>query len=76
MYKKPCHNFISDTMKIVVSLKRRLQYNNAYETGKVHAHVVMKELKELCSRSLYKAHNIYINDNWNNVLEEGDDSSA
>jgi hypothetical protein len=36
----------------------------------------MKVLKELCSRALYKAHNICINDNRDNVLEEGNDSSA
>jgi hypothetical protein len=30
----------------------------------------MKELKELCSRALYKAENICINCNWNNVLIE------
>jgi hypothetical protein len=36
----------------------------------------MKSLKELCSRALYKAHNIYINDNWNHVLEQGNDNSA
>ena len=36
----------------------------------------MKSLKELCSRALYKAQNICINENWNNVLGEGDDISA
>ena len=36
----------------------------------------MKALKELCSRTLYKARNICINENWNNVLGEGDDISA
>ena len=30
----------------------------------------MKALKELCSRALYKAENICINANWNNVLAE------
>jgi hypothetical protein len=39
-------------------------------------HVVMKELKELCSRALYKAHNICINENWNNVLGEEDENYA
>jgi hypothetical protein len=36
----------------------------------VHVHVVMKELKELCSRALYKAENTCINANWNNVITE------
>jgi hypothetical protein len=33
-------------------------------------HVVMKALKELCFRALYKAENICINGNWNSVLAE------
>jgi hypothetical protein len=74
--QKSLPQFISDTLTIVVALKRRLQYKNAYQTGKVRVHVVMKALKELCSRALYKAQNICINENWNNVLGEGDDSSA
>jgi hypothetical protein len=32
--------------------------------------LVMKALKELCSRALYKQDNICINANWNNVLTE------
>jgi hypothetical protein len=47
-----------------------------HQTGKVRVHVVMKELKELCSRALYKTKNICINDNWNNVLAEEDANSA
>jgi hypothetical protein len=43
--QKSLPQFISDTMKIVVALKRRLQYKNAYQTGKVRVHVVMKVLK-------------------------------
>jgi hypothetical protein len=68
--------FISDTMTIVVALKICLQYKNAYQTGKVRVHVVMKSLKELCSKAMYKAQNICINENWNSVLGEGDDKSA
>ena len=61
--QKALPQFISDTMTIVVALKIRLRYKNAYQTGKVHVHVVMKALKELCSRSLYKAENTCINEN-------------
>jgi hypothetical protein len=68
--------FINNTLTIVVPLKRRLRYKNAYQTGKVPVHVVMKALKELCSRALYKAQNICINDNWNNVLAEENNNSA
>jgi len=74
--QKALPQFISDTMTIAVALKRCLRYKNAYKIGKVHVHAVMKELKELCSRALYKAHNICINDNWNNVLAEEDANSA
>jgi hypothetical protein len=74
--QKAMPQFIIETMTIVVALKRCLQYKNAYQTSRVCVHFVMKELKELCSRSLYKSHNICINDNWNNVLGEGDENSA
>jgi hypothetical protein len=43
--KKSLPQFISDTMIIVVALKRCLQYKNSYQTGKVCVHVVMKALK-------------------------------
>jgi hypothetical protein len=66
--QKALPQFISDTMTIVVAMKRCMRYKNSYQTGKVCVHDVMKELKELCSRALYKAHNICINENWNNVL--------
>ena len=36
----------------------------------------MKALKELCFRALYKAQNICINENWNNILGEEDDNFA
>ena len=36
----------------------------------------MKALKELCSRALYKAQNICINENQNIVLGEEDDNSV
>jgi hypothetical protein len=43
--QKSFPQFISDTMIIVVALKRRLRYKNVYQTGKVSVHSVMKELK-------------------------------
>jgi hypothetical protein len=74
--QKALPQFISDTMTIVVALKRCLRYKNAYQTGKVCVHVVMKALKELCSGALYTTQNICINENWNNVLAEEDVKSA
>jgi hypothetical protein len=67
---------MSETMTIFVALKRCFQYKNAYHIGRVRVHIVMKALKELCSRAVYKAHNICINDNWNHVIEQGNDNSA
>jgi hypothetical protein len=67
---------INNTITIDVALKRRLRFKNAYQTGKVRVHAIMKSLKELCSRALYKAENICINANWNNVLAEEHDNSA
>jgi hypothetical protein len=74
--QKALPQFISDTLTIDVAIKTHLQYKNVYQTGKVHVHAIMKALKELCSRALYEARNICINDNWNNVLGEEDDNSA
>jgi hypothetical protein len=74
--KKSLPQFISDTLTIGVDLKRFLQHKNVYHIGKVCVHVAMKALKELCSRALYKAQNICINENWYNVLGEEDDNSA
>jgi hypothetical protein len=58
------------TLTIAVALKRRLQYKNAYQTGKVRVNIVMRALQQLCSRSLYKAENISINKQWSFVLEQ------
>jgi hypothetical protein len=74
--QKSLLQFIRDTLTIFVALKRRLQYKNVYQTCKVRVHAVMKALKELSSKSLYKAQNICINENWNNILGEEDDNSA
>jgi hypothetical protein len=74
--QKALPQFISDTMTIVVALKRRFPYKNAYQESKVSVHAVMKSLKELCSRALYKEQNICINDNWNKLLVEEDANSA
>jgi hypothetical protein len=74
--QKALPQFINNTITIVVALKRHLRYKNAYQIEKVHVHAVMKALKELCSRALYKAENICINANWNNVLTEEHGNSA
>jgi hypothetical protein len=74
--QKSLPQFINNKITIIVALKRCLRYKNSYQTGKVKVHVVMKALKELCSRSLYKAKNICINGNWKSVLAEEDGNSA
>jgi hypothetical protein len=68
--QKALPQFIDDTLTIAVALKRRLHYKNAYQTGKVRVNIVMRALKELCSRSLYKDENISINKQWSVVLEQ------
>lgn len=74
--QKALPKFMNETMPIVVVLKRHMQYKNAYEIGRVHVQIVMKELKELCSKTLYKALNIFINEDWNHVLEQGNENST
>ena len=60
---------INNTITIAIALKRRLEYKNAYQTGKVCVHTIMRALKELCSQNLYKIKIISINSNWNHILE-------
>ena len=74
--QKVLPQYINNTITIVVALKRCVLYKNAYQTVKVCVHVVMKALKELCSRVLYKAEKICINANSNNVLVEEHGNSA
>jgi hypothetical protein len=52
--QKALPQFINYTMTIFVALKRCLQYKNVYQTGKVCVHDVMKALKDLCSKVLYR----------------------
>jgi hypothetical protein len=74
--QKALPQFINNTITIVVAMKRHLRYKNAYQIGKVRVHAIMKALKELCSRALYKEDNICINANWNSVLAEEHGNSA
>ena len=66
---------IDDTMTIAIALKRRLEYKNAYQTGKIRVHIVMKALKQLCSRNLYKAENIRINREWYHILQTNNNNN-
>jgi hypothetical protein len=61
MSKKSLPQFMDETMTIAVALKRRLQYKNAYHTRKVCVNIVMRGLRELCSRTPYMVENISIN---------------
>lgn len=60
---------MEDTTTIIVALKIQLEYKNVFQTGKVCVHNVMKALKELCSRNLYKSENTSISRNWDNILQ-------
>jgi hypothetical protein len=66
---------MNETLTIVVSLKQRLQYKNAYQTGRVCVNTVMKALKQLTCRNMYMVENICINEDWNHVLQEGNANS-
>jgi hypothetical protein len=70
MSKKSLPQFMDETMTIAVALKRRLQYKNAYHTRKVCVNIVMRALRELCSRTPYMVENISINKDWADVLEQ------
>jgi hypothetical protein len=61
---------MDETRTIVVALKRRLQYKNAYQTIRVCLNIFMGELKELCSRTLYKIGNISINKELTDVIKQ------
>lgn len=60
---------MENTTVVVVALKRRLEYRNAFQTRKLCVHNVMKALKEPCSRHLYRIENIDINRNWDSILQ-------
>jgi hypothetical protein len=64
---------VDETTTITVALKIRLAYRNAYQTRKVLAFIVLKALKQLCSRQIYKYENICININWNQILESNNE---
>jgi len=66
---------VNDTTTIAIALKRRLEYKNAYTIGKVRVRKVMKSLKRLCSRYLYKAQKICINREWNRTLRANNDET-
>jgi len=68
--QKSFPQFMDETMTISIALKRQLQYKNSYQTGRVGVNIVMKGLKQLCSRDLYKVANITINEEWTYVLEQ------
>jgi hypothetical protein len=61
--QKVLPQFINNKITIVGALKRCLRYKIVYQRGKVRVHDVIKALKELCSRALYKEKNICINGN-------------
>ena len=55
---------LSNTSTIVVSLKRRLEYKNAFQKGMVRPNIVMHALLDLTKTTLYKMKNVQINDKW------------
>ena len=45
---------MDETTTIAGTLKRELEYSNAYQTRKVRVYIVMKDLKQLFCKQLYK----------------------
>lgn len=72
--QKALPQYLSYTMTIAVALKRRLQYKNSYQIGKVCPIIFMKALNELCPRNIYKAKNICINENWTHLLQQNNEN--
>ena len=52
----------SDT--IAVAIKKSLKFKNAYAIGRIRGHIVIKALKQLCKRTLYKLENVMILEKW------------
>ena len=52
----------SDT--IAVAIKKNLKFRNAYAIGRIRGHIVIKALKQLFKRTLYKLENVMILEKW------------
>ena len=63
----------NNTTTIAVSLKRRLEYKNAFQKGMVRPTLVMQALQELTTTTLYKMQDVQLNQNWKQALEMNND---
>ncbi|XP_059070801.1 uncharacterized protein LOC131860407 [Cryptomeria japonica] len=57
------------TTTIAVSLKRRLEYKNAFQKGMVRPNLIMQALFQLSSTPLYKLQNVQINKDWQAIVQ-------
>ena len=56
---------INESDTNAIAIKRSLKFKNAYAIGRIHPHLVIKALKQLCKRTLYKLEKVTIIDKWN-----------
>ncbi|XP_059077054.1 uncharacterized protein LOC131876217 [Cryptomeria japonica] len=65
---------VSNTSTIAVSLKRRLEYKNAFQTGMVRPNMVMQALDQLTKTTLYIMENVEINNDWKQALQSNSEN--
>lgn len=61
---------IDDNMTVVIMLKRKMEYKNAYLPGNIRPKKAMSTLHDLCNTSLYKGEQIVINDEWKKHFDQ------
>lgn len=59
----------TSTTTIAVSLKRRLEYKNAFQKGMVRPNIIMQALQELIKKILYKMEHVKLNRDWKQALQ-------
>jgi hypothetical protein len=58
-----------DSSTVAVYLKRKLEYKSIYMSGFVRPNIVMKALNDLCKTPLYKDANVYIKQDWKDIMD-------
>ena len=56
---------INESDTISIEIKRSLKFKNVCVVGWIRPHLVIKALKQLCKRTLYKLEKVTIFDKWN-----------
>ena len=56
---------INESDTISIEIKRSLKFKNVCVVGWIRPHLVIKALKQLCKRTLYKLEKVTLIDKWN-----------